>query len=216
MPPRQPFRPNDAIEIDGDEGKVIRLTSRATILLNWDGNHVRIPNATVYKARILNFSRNPERRFSFDIGVAYGTDLAAAKALADATIAGLPYVLKAPAANSWITELGGSEIGMTIAGWIDQRETDLQAARTEAIRQLLLAFERAGIEMPEPTYRLLTAEVEDGHAEAAAPRATAGAPADAAVQDVAATPEHELETLVNEERADSGTEDLLALGERRE
>ena len=34
--------------------------------------------------------------------------------------------------------------------------------------------------------------------------------------DVAATPEHELETLVNEERADSGTEDLLALGERRE
>lgn len=31
---RQPFRPNDSIEIGGDEGKVIRLTSRATILLN--------------------------------------------------------------------------------------------------------------------------------------------------------------------------------------
>ena len=59
---RQPFRPNDAVEINGDEGKVIRLTSRATILLSWDGNHIRIPNATVFKSRIVNYSRNAERR----------------------------------------------------------------------------------------------------------------------------------------------------------
>ena len=122
---RQPFRPNDAIEIEGVEGKVIRLTSRATILLNWVGNHVRIRNATVYKSRILNYSRNPERRFSFDIGVGYGTDLAAAKTLAEATVAALPFLLKTPAVNSWTTTLNGSDIGMTVVGWIDQTETDL-------------------------------------------------------------------------------------------
>ena len=220
---RQPFRPNDAVEIEGVEGKVIRLTSRATILLNWDGNHVRIPNATVFKAHILNFSTNPERRFRFDIGVAYGTDLAAAKALADETVAALPFVLKTPAVNSWTTELRDSDIGMTVVGWIDQRETDLQAARSEAIRQLLIAFERAGIEMPEPTYRLLgpIAPPTDHAAvpePAAAPSGTHAvtAPVTPAVQDVAATPELELEKMVNEERAATEADDLLTLGERRE
>ena len=47
---RQPFHPNDTVEIEGDIGKVIRLTSRATILLSFDGNHIRIPNSTCSKA----------------------------------------------------------------------------------------------------------------------------------------------------------------------
>ena len=218
---RQPFRPNDAIEIEGVEGKVIRLTSRATILLNWDGNHVRIPNATVYKSRILNYSRNPERRFSFDIGVGYGTDLAAAKTLAEATVAALPFLPKTPAVNSWTTTLNGSDIGMTVVGWIDQTETDLLAARSEAIRQVLLAFEQAGIEMPEPTYRLLTAETGAAPAAAPAPAKTPAAGAGPVgdgieVQDVAATAEQELEKMVNEERAMTEEDDLLTLGERRE
>jgi small conductance mechanosensitive channel len=71
---RQPFRPNDAIEINGDEGMVIRLTSRATILLSYDGNHIRIPNSTVFSSRIVNYSRNDERRFLIDLGLAYGSD----------------------------------------------------------------------------------------------------------------------------------------------
>ena len=57
---RQPFRLNDTVEINGDQGKVIRLTSRATILLSLDGNHIRIPNATVFKSHIINYSQNAE------------------------------------------------------------------------------------------------------------------------------------------------------------
>lgn len=67
---RQPFRSNDAVEIEGDIGKVIRLTSRAVILLSFEGNHVRIPNATVFKCGIVNCSRNDERRFVPELGVA--------------------------------------------------------------------------------------------------------------------------------------------------
>ncbi|MBU1834576.1 MAG: mechanosensitive ion channel, partial [Alphaproteobacteria bacterium] len=55
---RQPFQPNDLIEINGDQGKVIRLTSRATILLSNDGNHIHIPNATVFSNRLINYTRN--------------------------------------------------------------------------------------------------------------------------------------------------------------
>ncbi len=218
---RQPFRPNDAIEINGDEGKVIRLTSRATILLSWDGNHIRIPNSTVFKSRILNYSRNPERRFKFDIGVAYGTDLAAAKALVEKTVAALPFVLRTPAVDSWTTTLNGSDIGMTVVGWIDQRETGLFAARSEAIRQVLIAFDKAGIEMPEPTYRLLMQEaagvqVPPMQATPLAPRDQAKSAASAGVQDVAAKAEMELEAMVDAERRDAEASDLLALSSREE
>jgi small conductance mechanosensitive channel len=214
---RQPFRPNDAIEINGDEGKVIRLTSRATILLSWDGNQIRIPNSTVFKSRIVNYSRNPERRFKFDLGVAYGTDLTAAKALAEATVAALPFVLKTPAANSWLGDLGGSSVAITVVGWIDQRETDLLAARSEAIRQVLIAFAQAGIELPEPTYRLLTSEIESAP-DVAHLVATPVPDADQVteVQDVAASAEPELEDLVNAERREKNADDLLRSNSRDE
>lgn len=40
---RQPFRPNDHVVINGEEGRVIRLTSRATILMTLDGNICAFP-----------------------------------------------------------------------------------------------------------------------------------------------------------------------------
>ena len=40
-----------------------------------DGDHVRIPNATVFKSFIYNFSINPRRRFSFGVGVGVNEDL---------------------------------------------------------------------------------------------------------------------------------------------
>ncbi len=74
---RQPFAPNDYIAVEGYEGHVVRLTSRATILLTLEGNHVRIPNATVFKGIITNYTRHPKRRFDFTVGIGTQENLAA-------------------------------------------------------------------------------------------------------------------------------------------
>lgn len=203
---RQPFRPNDSIEIGGDEGVVIRLTSRATILLSYDGNHIRVPNSTVFKSRIVNYSTNPERRFKFDLGVAPDTDLAQAMALTETVLTGLPFVLTTPAPNIWVEEVGDSTITLRITGWIDQRQTGLLGARSEAVRQVLAAFASAGIALPEPTYRLLTKPL-DTPAPAAPMAPTPLPPMPAAVETQA---ENELEQFILEEREDSRREDLLS------
>lgn len=153
---RQPFRPNDTIEIGGDTGKVIRLTSRATILLSFDGNHIRIPNATVFKSRIVNFSRNDERRFKFSLGLAPETDFVDAQRIALEKLQELPFVLATPAPAVWIDEIGDSTISITLTGWIEQHKSSLVAARGEAIRLVKLALEKADVQMPEPTYRVLS------------------------------------------------------------
>lgn len=152
---RQPFRPNDTVEIEGDTGKVIRLTSRATILLSFDGNHIRIPNATVFKSRIVNFSRNAERRFTFEAGVRADADLAHAQALAQATLEGLPFVLNTPQASVWIEAVGDSWVTMGLAAWVNQNDTSIVLARSEAIRLVQATYDTAGISASPPTYRLL-------------------------------------------------------------
>ncbi len=150
---RQPFRPRDCVEIAGHEGHVIALTSRATVLLSYDGNHVRIPNSTVFKGVITNFSLNPERRFSFTIGVET-EDLSRAVEIGLTEIKGLSFVLDEPAASGRIDAIGDSSITLWFGGWINQDDSSLAKARSEAIRKVKRAFEAEGISMPEPIYRI--------------------------------------------------------------
>lgn len=208
---RQPFRPNDAVEINGDEGKVIRLTSRATILLSYDGNHIRIPNSTVFKSRIVNYSANDERRFLFDIGIAPDADMALAAQLAQETLAGLPFVLTSPAPDAWVDGIGDSTLTLRLIGWINQRDTSLVAARGEAIRLCMAALTNAGIEMPEPTYRLIGAggEGPGQKAEKGATKTAITPTAQKEALDVQAHAEHELEAIVEEERREKSDDDLL-------
>lgn len=212
---RQPFRPNDTVEIEGDIGKVIRLTSRATILLSFDGNHIRIPNATVFKSRIVNYSRNDERRFLLDLGVAYDTDLAAAQALALQTVTDLPFVLSTPAPAVWLEGLGDSTVTLRVAAWIAQHETSFAAAKGEAYRICLAAFTKAGIDMPGPTYTVLTPAGLPSPSTPEAPKPIKStekpvpAPAPPEVQSVAATANHQLEDMITEERQALADGDLL-------
>ena len=207
---RQPFSPNDTVEIEGDTGKVIRLTSRATILLSFDGNHIRIPNATVFKARIINYTRNAERRFMFELGMAPDTDFAAARTLALDVLNGLPFILKTPEPSVWIETIGDSTVSLQMGAWINQNDTSVNLARSEAIRLVMAAFDAAGHKMPEPTYRVVSAQQPDPekpapdqkrHSPATPPSAT---PA----QDVEAKADKALEKIVDQERAGTDS-DLL-------
>jgi len=151
---RTPFLTRDLVQIGEQTGHVARLTGRATILISIDGNHIRIPNATVFKSTIINFSRNPERRFTFKVGVDTDLDPGRARALAISTLTQVDGVLARPAPSVVVDELGDSNVTLLAAGWIDQGRTDVLKARGEAIRQVKQAFEAAGIVMPEPIYRL--------------------------------------------------------------
>ena len=151
---RQPFRPNDFVDVQGDMGTVARLTSRATILISPEGNHIRIPNATVFKGRIVNYTRDPQRRFDFELGVDADADQTAALTTAVDALNSLPFVLKTPEVGAWVKEVGDSNVVLTFTGWVDQREVSFPKARGEAIRTAKNALEAAGFGLPEPIYRV--------------------------------------------------------------
>ncbi|MGE0786909.1 MAG: mechanosensitive ion channel family protein [Sandaracinaceae bacterium] len=151
---RRPFAPGDAVKIGEHEGKVIRLTMRETVLMSFEGNHLTLPNATVFKAPVLNYTRNPKRRFDFAVGAGVDTDLIAARKLGVETLAGTPGTLADPAPTMVIEQLGDSNVALRFYAWMDQSASDFLKTRSEAIRRVKTAMENAGVDMPEPIYRV--------------------------------------------------------------
>ena len=222
---RQPFRANDHVVINDREGKVVRLTSRATVLMTLDGNHLRIPNSTVYKSVILNYSTNPERRFDFELGIDADDDPVAAMKVALDAVAALPFTLEDPGPDTIISAVGDSNIVLKIMAWIDQRDSDYGKARSLAIRAAKSALEAQGFSLPEPIYRLrldtrLSGLVaSDGNRSDAAASVAAVSMATDQPESVArptdtdevldVRPDTHLEDKVNEERAQDPEADLL-------
>ncbi|WP_033314805.1 mechanosensitive ion channel family protein [Robiginitomaculum antarcticum] len=151
---RQPFRAKDHVVINEHEGIVVRLTSRATILMTLEGNHLRIPNSNVFKGIILNYTTNSERRFEFELGVDAADDPVAAMKAGLDSIRALPFVLNDPEAYAVIETVGDSNIVIKFMAWIDQKETNFGKARSLAIRDAKDTIEEQGFTLPEPIYRL--------------------------------------------------------------
>ena len=152
---RQPFRTGDHVVVNGThEGKVARLTSRATILVTLDGNQLRIPNADVFKGTILNYTTNPERRFKFRLGVDSADDPVAAIQAGTAEICAFDFVLQTPPPKANIIEVGDSSIVIEFTGWVDQNRNDFAASRSAVIQAVKNRLEADGFSLPEPIYRL--------------------------------------------------------------
>lgn len=218
---RQPFAPRDHVVIDGNEGVIVALTSRATVLMTLDGNHLRLPNAMVFRGVTLNYTRNPSRRFEFDVGVAVDEDLVRAQSLGVETLASIDGLLAEPPPRAQIIGLGDSSVKVRYFGWVDQRSHDFGTVMGESIRRVKLALERAGLDMPEPTYRVHlsnadSAAIRPATAAAAPPSpaaARAQAPDETSVDTRART---DIDRQIDQEQRESAGENLLDASAPRE
>jgi small-conductance mechanosensitive channel len=204
---QQPFNVNDVVEVDNRQGRVVRLTARELVLLTFEGNHVRLPNAMVFKSVTVNYTRNPRRLFHFDVGVGVQEDLVAATQLGVDTLDAMKGVMAEPAPFARIEALGDFAVIVRFHGWVNQRDADFFKVQSEAIRLVKTAFDEAGIDMPEPTQRVLTRPME-APASPKKPAKDESVAEQAAAIDV--TPDGELEAQVAEDLAQSEEPNLLA------
>jgi len=219
---RQPFRANEFVRIGEHEGKVIRLTSRATILLTLDGNHLRIPNATVFKSVILNYTRNPERQFSFELGIDAADAPLAALQHGVETMKALDFLLPDPEPFGMIMKVGDSNIVLKFLAWVDQRETDFMKARGAAIAGVKRALENGGFTLPEPIYRLridtaqgavpgslIVSDLPADSVDDIRPEPEAPTPPKANLAKTDVAPDTTIDDKVAQERAETAEVDLL-------
>lgn len=151
---RRPFSPGDSVRIDNQEGKVVALTSRATILMTAEGNHLQLPNALVFKSVLLNFSRNPKRRFDFDTNVGSRASWHDAMDTGVAALAKVDGVLPDPGPSALIRTISNDGATLQFMAWIDQTRNDLGKTRSEAMRSVRRALREAGIPPPDPVQKV--------------------------------------------------------------
>ncbi len=152
---RQPFAPHDHVVIEGHEGRVAALTSRATSLITLDGNHLRLPNALVFKSVILNYSRNPIRQLNFDIEITMSEDIGRTQQLILDALGNTPGLLQTPPPSVLVRQLTAAGVSLHCAGWMDQARSNFAKVKSEAIHRV-----KNAIKGGEPAIPTDSVEVE--------------------------------------------------------
>ena len=146
---QKPFRIGDLIRVENHEGIVQRVTTRGTALLTANGNHVQIPNSNIYKNTIENFTANPMRRVSFEMGIGYDDSASDAQHVILKKIKEHSATLDDPAPKVLIESLGASTVNLTALFWIDGTKNDFRSVRSSCMRISKQALLDEGISMPD-------------------------------------------------------------------
>jgi len=146
---QQPFETGDLVEVAGVTGYVQQLNVRTTVLMTLDGNLVQIPNATVYKTTLRNFTSTPNRRENFVVGIGYDDAIDEAQEVALKVLVDHPAVLQEP--EPWVLadDLGKATVNLRIYFWINGHEHSWLKVRSSVIRLVKRAFQQHGISMPD-------------------------------------------------------------------
>lgn len=146
---QRPFAMGDLVEVSGVTGYVQQLNVRTTILMTLEGNLVQIPNATVYKSNLCNFTTNANRRADFAVGIGYDDSINEAQEVARTVLTNHPAVLKDPEPLVLAENLGNATITLRIYFWINGQDYSWLKVRSSLIRLVKRAYQEQGISMPD-------------------------------------------------------------------
>lgn len=147
----RPFRVGDTVELDSVKGKVVALNIRNTQIKSFDGKDIYIPNASVIKSPVVNYTLDGFMRHQFNIGLDYGSDTDKAIEILKNTIINIDGVLKEDREPSvQIGALNSSSYNLTVQYWLNTFNPKFSASdiRTQAIKDSMINLENAGFYMP--------------------------------------------------------------------
>ncbi len=98
----RPFRVGDVITVGGFSGRVTRIRTRATTVLDFDNKEIVIPNKTFITGQLTNWTLTDTiTRVVIKVGVAYGTDPNTVRALLLQAVGKDERVLRDPEPSCW-------------------------------------------------------------------------------------------------------------------
>jgi len=174
-----PYRLGDFLVLEsGERGRVTQIGFRSTRLLTQDHIELIVPNAVMAGAHIRNESGGPNERerVHVPVGVAYGVDIDAVKAMLLEEVAAIDVFVNddemfPPVVH--LTGFGASSVDLVVKAWVhrpEQRSTGIDRLNVATYKRL----QAEGIEIPYPKRDVYVHRVETA-ADSSGP--AAGAPA---------------------------------------
>ncbi len=145
----KPFLAGDYIkDALGNEGTVEAIDVFYTQLITPDNKVVVLPNGTLANGTITNFTRCRERRIDIPVGIAYGEDIDAARAVLLKIIMEDADVIAERDRIVFVDSLGESSVNLNMRCWALQ--TDYWETKWRLTEQVKKALDEAGISIPFP------------------------------------------------------------------
>ncbi|MEI2603928.1 small-conductance mechanosensitive channel MscS [Erwinia aphidicola] len=161
----RPFRAGEFVDLGGVMGTVLNVQIFSTTLRSADGKIIVVPNGKIIAGNIVNFSREPERRNEFIIGVAYDADIDQVLTLLREVVDAEPRVLQERGVQIGLNELAASSVNVVIRCW--SKAGDLQNVYWDLMKNFKRALDAKGIGIPYPQMDVHLHQVKAPEAEAA-------------------------------------------------
>lgn len=160
----RPFQVGDIVELDGEKGTVVALNLRNSRIKTFDGKDIFIPNASVIKNPVVNYTMDGFLRYDFTVGLDYGSDVSDASKVILNTIQNVPGVLmegKKP--SVFVSNLGTSSLEITVHYWLDTFDSTVSSlkVKTDAIDKVLTNLAKAGFYLPGDVIEMKNFRGED-------------------------------------------------------
>ena len=147
----EPFRIGDQIVVGTYEGAVEHIDIRFTSLRTYMGERVLLPNSLVFTSPVQVRTAYASRRTDLEVGLTYGSDLAAARSAVDRAIRATEGVLAEPAPVVDLTQFDESSIDLVVRYWSKPQSVDVLRTKTQAIVAIDAALREARVDISFPT-----------------------------------------------------------------
>lgn len=144
----RPFNVGEFVDVGDESGEVREIGLFLTRLRTADGQFVSVPNAEVANSAIVNYSREPNRRMVFEVGVSYDADLDRTEQILRESAAADERVLDEPAPQAFVSSLADSSVVFTVRAWAAQ--SDYWPTRFAMLKRIKQTLDEAGIGIPFP------------------------------------------------------------------
>jgi len=151
----EPFRIGDQIVVGTFEGTVEQIDLRFTVLHTYRGERLLIPNAIVFTSAVQINTAYGKRRTDLEVGVVYGSDLAATRSALARAIASVEGVLSEPAPIVDLVKFDDSSVDAVVRYWTAPLRAQTLRVQTRAILAIDAALREDGVEIAFPTRTLV-------------------------------------------------------------
>ena len=155
----RPFTIDDLVEIDGQYGRVDRITLRTTRIVTKDGRMLAVPNASVMNKTIASYTNFPHLRIDVQVTIAVTEDIQKVRSILLDLVRNDPSYLQEPVPRMVLVQINDYNVAVELQAWLnDERQhVEKRFALREAVFNALVA---ENIEMPLETIQLAPHKIE--------------------------------------------------------
>lgn len=150
---QRPFRIGDLIQIDNIKGRVIEMNLRSTTIKTPDGIDAYIPNGSILKNNLENFTIDQLMRNDFSMSIGHDDKIEEAMQLIETTLLENEFVLKTPSHSVIVQKIENDIVYIGVFYWYRTDEIKAPGGKLKSDLQLNIykKLKTGGFNLPTTT-----------------------------------------------------------------